>query len=152
MKYSLSISNFLEEISSLSHSIVFLYFFALITEEGFHISLCPLELCLKWNRSKMVEEPTSLDLEPQYTLTVTYQQAKCHSFRHRDSSKANYKDQKVGSSSIPGNICPFPKIVRILLPLISVWNYPAHKNNHTIFWGHSSLLRWCILSVECVSI
>ena len=28
MKYSLGISNFLEEISSLSHSIVFLYFFA----------------------------------------------------------------------------------------------------------------------------
>ena len=38
MKYSLSISNFLEEISSLSHSIVFLYFFALITELGFLIS------------------------------------------------------------------------------------------------------------------
>ena len=35
MIYSLGISNFLEEISSLSHSIVFLYFFALITEEGF---------------------------------------------------------------------------------------------------------------------
>ena len=34
MKSSLGISNFLEEISSLSHSIVFLYFFALITEEG----------------------------------------------------------------------------------------------------------------------
>ena len=32
--------NFLEEISSLSHSIVFLYFFALITEEGFLISPC----------------------------------------------------------------------------------------------------------------
>ena len=31
---SLGISNFLEEISRLSHSIVFLYFFALITEEG----------------------------------------------------------------------------------------------------------------------
>ena len=31
------ISNFLEEISSLSHSIVFLYFFALFTEEGFLI-------------------------------------------------------------------------------------------------------------------
>ena len=31
MKYSLGISNFLEEISSLSHSVVFLYFFALIT-------------------------------------------------------------------------------------------------------------------------
>ena len=35
MKCSLDFSNFLEEISSLSHSIVFLYFFALITEEGF---------------------------------------------------------------------------------------------------------------------
>ena len=31
MKYSLGISNFLEEISNLFHSIVFLYFFALIT-------------------------------------------------------------------------------------------------------------------------
>ena len=38
MKVSLGISNFLEEISSLSHSIVFLYFFTLITEEGFLIS------------------------------------------------------------------------------------------------------------------
>ena len=34
MECSLGISNFLEEISSLSHSIIFLYFFALITEEG----------------------------------------------------------------------------------------------------------------------
>ena len=33
MKCSLGISNFLEEISSLSCSIVFLYFFALIAEE-----------------------------------------------------------------------------------------------------------------------
>ena len=32
MKCSLDISNFLEEISTLSHSVVFLYFFALITE------------------------------------------------------------------------------------------------------------------------
>ena len=46
-KYSLSISNFLEEISSLSHSVVVLYFFALITEEGFLISPCySLELCI----------------------------------------------------------------------------------------------------------
>ena len=43
-----SISNFLEEISSLSHSIVFLYFFALITEEGFLIYPCySLELCIE---------------------------------------------------------------------------------------------------------
>ena len=33
MKYSLGISNFLEESSNLSHSIISLYFFALITEE-----------------------------------------------------------------------------------------------------------------------
>ena len=52
MKYSLSISNFLEEISSLSHSIVFLYFFALITEEGFLISPCySLELCIQMSIS-----------------------------------------------------------------------------------------------------
>ena len=47
MQYSFGISNFLEEIFSLSHSIVFLYFFALITEEGFLISLCcSFELCI----------------------------------------------------------------------------------------------------------
>ena len=38
-KFSLGISNFFEEISSLSHSIIFLYFFALITEEVFLASL-----------------------------------------------------------------------------------------------------------------
>ena len=39
MKSSLGISNFLEEFSSLSHSVFFfsLHFFALITEEGFLI-------------------------------------------------------------------------------------------------------------------
>ena len=48
MKFSLGISNFLEEISSLSHSIVFLYFFALITEEIFLNSPCySLELCIQ---------------------------------------------------------------------------------------------------------
>ena len=42
------LSGALEEISSLSHSIVFLYFFALITEEGFLISMCySLELCIQ---------------------------------------------------------------------------------------------------------
>ena len=40
MKCSLSIPNFLEEVSSLSHSIVFLYFFALFTEEGLLFSPC----------------------------------------------------------------------------------------------------------------
>ena len=50
MKCSLGISNFLEEISSISHSVVFLYFFALIAEEGFLISPLEertLELCMQ---------------------------------------------------------------------------------------------------------
>ena len=40
MKCSLGISIILEDISSLFHSIVFLYFFTLITEESFLISPC----------------------------------------------------------------------------------------------------------------
>ena len=49
MKCTLDILNFLEEISSLSHSVVFLYFFALITEEGFLISPCiPWNSAFKW--------------------------------------------------------------------------------------------------------
>ena len=48
MKCSLGISNTLQEISSLSHSIVFSYFFASITEGGFLISPClSLELCIQ---------------------------------------------------------------------------------------------------------
>ena len=52
MKCSLDACNFLEDISSLSDSIVFLYFFALITEEGFLISPCySLELCIQMDVS-----------------------------------------------------------------------------------------------------
>ena len=48
VKCSLGISDFLEEISSLSHSVIFLYFFALISEEGFLISPCySLDLCIQ---------------------------------------------------------------------------------------------------------
>ena len=58
MKYSLDISNFLEEIPSLSHSIAFFYFFALITEEGFLISLCYyLELCIQMGISLLFSLP-----------------------------------------------------------------------------------------------
>ena len=47
MKRSLGISDFLEEDSNLSCSVVFPYFFALITEKGFVISPCySLELCV----------------------------------------------------------------------------------------------------------
>ena len=48
MKCSLGISDFLEEISNLSHSVVSLYFFELIAEEGFLISPgYSLELCIQ---------------------------------------------------------------------------------------------------------
>ena len=48
MKCSLGSSNFLEELPSLSHSVVFISFFALIAEEGFLISPCySSELCIR---------------------------------------------------------------------------------------------------------
>ena len=48
MKCSLDISSFLEEISSLSYSVVSLYFFALFMEEVLLISPCySLELCIQ---------------------------------------------------------------------------------------------------------
>ena len=40
MKFSRGIPNFLEEISLLSHPVVYLCFFSLIPEEGFLISPC----------------------------------------------------------------------------------------------------------------
>ena len=48
LKCSLGFSNYLKEISSLSNSVVFLYFFALVAEEAFLISPCySLELCIQ---------------------------------------------------------------------------------------------------------
>ena len=52
MKYFLCISDFLEVISSLSHSIVFLYFFTLFTSKGFPMSPCySLEFCIQMSIS-----------------------------------------------------------------------------------------------------
>ena len=66
MNCSLGISNFLEAISSLLHSVVFLYFFALIAEEGFLISSCySLELCIKKRWQEYTEEPHKKDLHDQ---------------------------------------------------------------------------------------
>lgn len=45
-----------------------------------------------------------LDLGPQYILTVTHQQAKSHTHRHHDSSKAHQKGQKVGGGPISANL------------------------------------------------
>ena len=43
------------------------------------------------------------------------------------------KDQRVGSGPIPRKSPPYPETARIFLPLISLWNYLAHKN----LWPHA---------------
>ena len=61
------------------------------------------------------------------------------------------KGQKVCGGPIPGNPCPVPKIIGITFPLISRWNYPAHKN-YALFQGSLSLIVWDgPPSMECVS-
>ena len=66
MNCSLGISNFLEAISSLLQSVVFLYFFVLIAEEAFLISSCySLELCIKKRWQEYTEELHKKDLHDQ---------------------------------------------------------------------------------------
>ena len=60
---------FFDEISSLSSSIVFLYFLALITEEGFLISPCSsLELCIHMGESKIAQACPTLCDPINYTV------------------------------------------------------------------------------------
>ena len=63
------------------------------------------------------------------------------------------KDQKVGNSPIPGNLHPFPNIIGIILPLISLWNYPGHKSEpRHISRQQSPSAMAHILSVKCFSL
>ena len=72
----LGISNFLEEISSLSHSVVFLYFFALITEEGFILSPCySLELCIQMGISFLFSFVFSF-----FSFSVIFKASSCNHF------------------------------------------------------------------------
>ena len=66
MKYSLGISNFLEEICSLSHSVLFLYFFALIAEEGFLISTCYMQKT--WVQFLDQEDPLEKEMATQSSI------------------------------------------------------------------------------------
>ena len=61
-----------------------------------------------------------LDLDPQYTLIATHQQDNETTRDARMVPRLTIKDQKVGGGPIPGNIRPFPKIVGLILPLISL--------------------------------
>ena len=66
------------------------------------------------------------------------------------------KDQNGGNGHVSGNSCPFPEIVGIILSLVSVWNYPAHKSITTLYFRSLSyLLRWrtlCLWSVQFSSV
>ena len=48
--------------------------------------------------------------------------------RTRTVQRLTIKGQKVGDGPVPGNLHPRPKIARIILPFVSLWNYAAHKN------------------------
>ena len=82
MKCSLGISNFFEDISSLSHSIVFLYFFALISEAGFLIFPCySLELCIQMGISFLFSLPfASFLFSAICQASLDYHFAFLHSF------------------------------------------------------------------------
>ena len=73
MKCSLGISYFLEEISSLSHSVVFLYFFVLITEEDSDYELLIAKFRLKLKKVWKTTRPFRYDLNQipyDYTVEV----------------------------------------------------------------------------------
>ena len=61
------------------------------------------------------------------------------------------KGQKVGGGPVPGNLHSFSKVVGTILPLISLWIFPAHKTNHPISQGLWPSEMTHTLSVECVS-
>ena len=82
--FVLLISNFLQEISSLSHSIVFFYFFALITEEGFFLFPCySLQLFIQMGISFLFSFAfpfsSQLFVMPPQTAILLF----CISFCHR---------------------------------------------------------------------
>ena len=47
---------------------------------------------------------------------------------HQESSKADYKVHKMGGGPVPGNPHPFPKTVRILVSLTSLWCNYSYEN------------------------
>ena len=84
MKYSLGISSFLEKISCLSNSIIFLYFLALISEESFLSLLAilwtlhsngyifPFLLCLLLLFSQLFISPSETTILP-FCISFSYE-------------------------------------------------------------------------------
>ena len=84
--------------------------------------------------------------------TSTFLSTKWHTHGAMRVTRPTIKGQKVGGVPIPRNPRPFSKIVRLFLPLLSLWNYPAPQINHPIFGAYllSSEISH-ILSMECAS-
>ena len=123
MTCSLGISNFLEEISSLSHSIVFLYFFALITEEGFLISPCySSELCIQMGIFSWPRWPWWCDHSPRAILECEVKWA----LGSITTNKAS------GGDGIPGEVFQILKDDAVKLLAL---NMPANLENSAVATG-----------------
>ena len=131
MKCSLGISNFLEEISTLSYSIVFLYFFALITEEGFHISPgYSLELCIQMGISFL------------FSFAFHFKTPKIELPQDPANPLPNiYTDKTI----IQKDTC-IPMFTAALYTIIRTWKQPKHPSTEE--W---IMKMWFIYIMECYS-
>jgi len=80
------------------------------------------QLTLTFYRSKMAEDLMFIRAWASFILTVIHQHLNDTPTGTMVVPRVTIKGQKVGSGPIPGNLCPFSKIVGIILPLISLWN------------------------------
>ena len=100
----------------------------------------------------MVDDWLPLDLESQCMLIVIYQLNDTTTGTMTVLRPMTIKGQKAGGSPIPWNPHPFPKIVGITLPFISLWNYPPLQKLTTLYPSASPLLRWPKLYGVCISL
>ena len=123
MKCSLGISNFLEEISSLSHSVVFLYFFALIAETlwvgsvHFRDTKGMMHLSLKGTPSTRTSENPFHPVWAKHTWAAELQPL---NQMPQKTSKAHFVIYLI-SNSLPHSLATFywPLALPILLPISS---------------------------------
>ena len=86
------------------------------------------QLLKEWQSPRTQHKPirikprwlTRLDLDPQSASEMTP--------RGVMTVPRQCQKTRVSGDPNPGILHPFPKLVRIILPLISIWNYPAYKN------------------------
>ena len=74
------------------------------------------------NISWLESNRTRLDLDPESASEMTHPELPWL------FQGTLYRVRAVGAGPDLGNLCPLPKIVGIVLPLISMWNYSAYKN------------------------